>query len=355
MMNIRKLIKEEVAKALTCDHDPQAMRKSIPFEYDIQMLRDTQHKSSFHIGNKPMNARDMGLDEKRLYVNSVDMHVKKRGDDMTERGRDYNKFMEDSKFGAGGPLVRSEMSPAPRADGILYGSIHHHFNVKAMFEDANGNFVFKISLKDKRVDEDKAKHDEYIPGGLASQKRLSDIANMHDVPIAALIKQLKKGIEVEMEHTTDELVAMEIAKDHLAEDPIYYDKLEVMERPEFENSMGVSAFNPPLASLMEKRMDRILKEVNAVFGTNYQVKTMYPEQFGQVYIIRSGMLDENGVPVKEGGLMNFTDEAEKITRMVGHMKAMSGVDDGSPWRDIMDSSDIQPYRTAVVGKSHQNV
>jgi hypothetical protein len=41
--------------------------------------------------------------------------------------------------------------------------------------------------------------------------------------------QLEKGIKVEMEHTTDKSLAREIAKDHLVEDPKYYDKLEQLE------------------------------------------------------------------------------------------------------------------------------
>lgn len=41
--------------------------------------------------------------------------------------------------------------------------------------------------------------------------------------------QLKMGIEVEMEHTTDPAVAEKIAKDHLAEIPDYYTRLKKME------------------------------------------------------------------------------------------------------------------------------
>ena len=41
----------------------------------------------------------------------------------------------------------------------------------------------------------------------------------------ALLKQIKKGIEVEMEHTDDPKVALKIAMDHIKEDPKYYDKL----------------------------------------------------------------------------------------------------------------------------------
>lgn len=43
-------------------------------------------------------------------------------------------------------------------------------------------------------------------------------------------KSLAKGIKVELEHTDDEEVALEIAMDHLTEDPAYYDKLEKIEK-----------------------------------------------------------------------------------------------------------------------------
>ncbi|MFW9879124.1 MAG: DUF5661 family protein [Candidatus Thorarchaeota archaeon] len=58
-----------------------------------------------------------------------------------------------------------------------------------------------------------------IPGGLAEGKKIKFNK-----------KQLRKGIKVEMEHTNDPAIAREIAKDHLVEDPKYYDKLEKMEK-----------------------------------------------------------------------------------------------------------------------------
>jgi len=39
-------------------------------------------------------------------------------------------------------------------------------------------------------------------------------------------EEIKMGIETEMEHTKDQDLAMEIAFDHLAEDPKYYSKLK---------------------------------------------------------------------------------------------------------------------------------
>jgi len=58
-----------------------------------------------------------------------------------------------------------------------------------------------------------------IPGGLADDKSPEDFD-----PGA-----IEKGVEVELEHTTDKQIAEEIAMDHLTEDSEYYEKLEVME------------------------------------------------------------------------------------------------------------------------------
>jgi hypothetical protein len=42
--------------------------------------------------------------------------------------------------------------------------------------------------------------------------------------------ELMKGLDVEMEHTTNKNIAREIALDHLAEDPEYYTKLEAIHK-----------------------------------------------------------------------------------------------------------------------------
>lgn len=54
---------------------------------------------------------------------------------------------------------------------------------------------------------------------------------MGDVPDSKFdIKQLKMGIDVEMEHTDDQKIAKQIAKAHLSEFPDYYTHLKEMER-----------------------------------------------------------------------------------------------------------------------------
>ena len=56
------------------------------------------------------------------------------------------------------------------------------------------------------------------------------IAQKHNVPLKQILQQLAKGIAVEVEHTLEKPLAREIALDHLAEFPDYYDRLEKMEK-----------------------------------------------------------------------------------------------------------------------------
>lgn len=62
--------------------------------------------------------------------------------------------------------------------------------------------------------------EDMIPGGKADNAKVSDFDT----------KQLLKGIKVEFEHTNDFNVALEIAMDHLVEDPMYYDKLATIHK-----------------------------------------------------------------------------------------------------------------------------
>jgi hypothetical protein len=64
-----------------------------------------------------------------------------------------------------------------------------------------------------------AEHKDQIPGGKADSNQPSDFSK----------DQIRKGTKVEMEHVNDRSLAEEIAMDHLAEFPDYYDRLAKME------------------------------------------------------------------------------------------------------------------------------
>ena len=70
-------------------------------------------------------------------------------------------------------------------------------------------------------------------------------------------KRLEQGVKVEMEHTDDERVAEKIARDHLAEDPKYYKKLESVmpkEKAEYINKPfgGYTDFDACVAANKDK-------------------------------------------------------------------------------------------------------
>jgi hypothetical protein len=95
------------------------------------------------------------------------------------------------------------------------------YGIKSNIRDSG--YSKHIELHGDQMLEDK------IPGGLSDGMSIEDIANKHNVDIDELVKQFKKGIKVEMEHTTDVKISKEICLDHLFEDPKYYDKLATIE------------------------------------------------------------------------------------------------------------------------------
>jgi hypothetical protein len=67
-------------------------------------------------------------------------------------------------------------------------------------------------------------------GKVAKGMSVQQIAQHHNTTVDEIQKQLEKGIQVEMEHTDNEDIARAIALDHVYESPVYYDKLETIEK-----------------------------------------------------------------------------------------------------------------------------
>ena len=80
----------------------------------------------------------------------------------------------------------------------------------------------------EQIAQDKEEAGEELEGGLADGKSPSEFDP----------EQILKGMKVELEHTDDPMKAVEIAMDHLAELPDYYDHLERMEADAEKNGAG---------------------------------------------------------------------------------------------------------------------
>lgn len=71
---------------------------------------------------------------------------------------------------------------------------------------------------------------DLVPGGLAKNKTLEDLAKKYRTTTLEAGTKLAKGMDIEKEHTDSKTIAKEIAMDHLWEDLQYYTKLNKIEK-----------------------------------------------------------------------------------------------------------------------------
>jgi hypothetical protein len=126
--------------------------------------------------------------------------------------------------------VMQDLGRAGQAEGTFYGKL-------GMYAFFIFFTIAVISLVAARMTQKPKNEADVVPGGLAKGLSLNDIAEKHGVSVDMMVAEFKKGIAVEMEHTTDREVAKEITLDHLFEDPKYYDKLKKVE--EYVDKKGV--------------------------------------------------------------------------------------------------------------------
>ena len=142
---------------------------------------------------------------------------------------------------------------------------------------------------------------DVVPGGLAKGLSLNDIAEKHGVSVDMMVGEFKKGIAVEMEHTTDREVAKEITLDHLFEDPKYYDKLKKVE--EYVDDKGVEHVAAALPQTEEEPIEEAFKHTIHVDTPTQVVSKPIAAQIMA--------LAKKGVRSKDIGLeMGFTGNAK---------------------------------------------
>lgn len=79
------------------------------------------------------------------------------------------------------------------------------------------------------------------------------------------IESLVKGAVVELEHTDDILIALEITVDHLSEDRKYYEKLEKIEKHE-PNSAKEEKIRAAIMQLKNGKISPVIKKSEDVMG-----------------------------------------------------------------------------------------
>ncbi len=98
------------------------------------------------------------------------------------------------------------------------------------------------TMKDALSLKQQFKEEEELVGGKGDKMTLNKLAKKHGVSLLNITSQFDMGVEVEREHTNDLKKAIEIALDHLTEDPKYYSKLSKIEAHEGPQTPSKRAF-----------------------------------------------------------------------------------------------------------------
>jgi hypothetical protein len=134
-----------------------------------------------------------------------------------------------TRAGEGAGEALAIRATTPKQEEASFGPTKMHLGNTVEFQDSYKKYVKKEWLENKNrfryiYPEDlnntsRKIQREFLKGGKADGKADS---NYDDI-------QLNKGIKHEKEHTTNKNIAKEITKDHLEEDPKYYDKIKKIE------------------------------------------------------------------------------------------------------------------------------
>ena len=144
---------------------------------------------------------------------------------------------------------------------------------------------------------------KHITGGhLAEGYSIREIAEIHQVPLSDLKKQVRLGMEAESEHTSSKREQMQIVKDHLFENPEYY---TLLKKSGLEDGGGIHSGSLVKDSKSGNTPARDLNNYNDVMDLQADnmvgAETGLFEVGGKVYKARYRIIDSNGRVKYTGG------------------------------------------------------
>lgn len=195
---------------------PQEMRDFLKFLIwiDEQNFRDLKILSNKYL--QYLNA--VSLQDFAAFIPKIVKHVEENLDFYFEGGlikRD-NKWVENALVmrhmfsNLTDPAIKQSINISNEEGRALRKFMLHDLYKNNMYDQEK--FINQFLPKDSKLEE----YNDSIPGGKADTYSPKDFDR----------NQLKIGTRVEFEHTNDIQKAIEIAMDHLVEDPEYYQKLK---------------------------------------------------------------------------------------------------------------------------------
>lgn len=178
---------------------------------------------------EPKNTEDVNAEEIELEKsNDGSYNISIELKDEKSRDLLYDVLNHIKEIGNGGHSFKIEID---RGDSDYEKEFHWDGDGGNMISDLS-KFQVKGSINksastEEEVDKDNKKNE--LDGGYADKMTVKQIAEKHDVSEEQILDQVNVGKGVELEHTDSEEKAIEIAMDHLYENPNYYTDLAEME------------------------------------------------------------------------------------------------------------------------------
>ena len=218
---------------------------------------------------------------------------KKKDDPDGDDDADIKKYNKNSfASGGGGNDEETEDAAADLKKGM----------VELLSNPGIDNSKFGEFIKDQGIEDDVAMQtlitfaNSFLSQGKSKEEDATDSFDE---------EELKMGVKVELEHTTDEVIAEKITKDHLAEISDYYTRLAKMEKAagvESEYEDQVKQLNDrvsELETILNTKEDEISQLVDELAISNEEKRNALIDHIVNVKKIRENLDDEALDEIKE--------------------------------------------------------
>lgn len=197
-------------------------------------------------------------------------------------------------------------------------------------------------------------NNEKLEGGLADNKSYQYIADKHKVSLDHIKSQVKIGIEVEKEHSSNISEIIEIVKDHLMESADYYTHLKEMEK-DFEK-----AHKYIKREGLKGNYKYIYKEQNIKNERTeeIEIKRLSPEE--EQGRIRGGSTNVEATKILRGYEISDSTEPERIDNLISKQEEIltKYAKENGKWIDydkISDKPDLGGGEEAAVFMNEDKV
>ena len=301
--------------------EPTFMKKNLLMpDADLEILNKKVAKGGYFLVSETPNVKS-DLEKKSIAkVQQPEKPSSLDSNDIYEFGETKHTKTGDTIY-----VLRIKKRLSPEEYKIVESNVKL---IRGYYSGFVKGFVLKSKITQNEIErlfegtslaQNTEKPEEVLTGGKADKLTIQDIANKHNVSLEYAQEQLKKGIEIESEHTNDVEKQTEIALDHLSEFIDYYVELQKMEK-KLESEASVEKSNNPPFKFNEGEYVSIIDEPKTNKENIFKVvgHQNYNENYGWETAIKN-LYTDNTVTMFEN-LLEISDKSQIIKDIINELK-----------------------------------